>query len=63
MEKRYYRKDGSIVWVDLTVSAMWAPGEEPDYHIAVVVDLTRRKKAEDELRKFSRAVEQSLSSV
>ena len=63
MEKRYYRKDGSIVWVDLTVSAMWAPGEEPDYHIAVVVDLTKRKKAEDELRKFSRAVEQSLSSV
>ena len=46
MEKRYYRKDGGIVWVDLTVSAMWAPGEEPDYHIAVVVDLTKRKKAE-----------------
>ena len=63
MEKRYYRKDGGIVWVELTVSAMWAPGEVPDYHIAVVVDLTRRKKAEDELRKFSRAVEQSLSSV
>ena len=63
MEKRYYRKDGSLVWVDLTVSAMWAPGEEPDYHIAVVVDLTKRKKAEDELRKFSRAVEQSLSSI
>ena len=63
MEKRYYRKDGSIVWVELTVSAMWAPGEVPDYHIAVVVDLTKRKKAEDELRKFSRAVEQSLSSV
>jgi PAS domain S-box-containing protein len=63
MEKRYYHKDGSTVWVDLTVSAMWAPGEEPDYHIAVVVDLTKRKKAEDELRKFSRAVEQSLSSV
>ena len=54
MEKRYYRKDGGIVWVELTVSAMWAPGEEPDYHIAVVVDLTKRKKAEDELRKFSR---------
>jgi PAS domain S-box-containing protein len=63
MEHRYYRKDGSVVWVELTVSAMWEPGEEPDYHIAVIVDLTKRKKAEDELRKFSRAVEQSLSSI
>jgi PAS domain S-box-containing protein len=46
MEKRYYRKDGTIVWVSLTVSPLWAEGAEPDYHIAVVQDITERKQTE-----------------
>jgi len=46
MEKRYVKKDGVLVWVKLTVSPMWKPGEEPDYHIAVVLDITDRKLAE-----------------
>ena len=50
MEKRYCRTDGSVVWVNLTVSPMWAPGQEPDYQIAIVEDITRRKQAEDALR-------------
>lgn len=50
MEKRYYRKDGSIVWVNLTVSPTWSPGEEPQYHIAVVKDISQRKQAEQDLR-------------
>jgi PAS domain S-box-containing protein len=51
MEKRYLRKDGSIVWVTLAVTPMWAPGEEPTHHIAVVEDITARKQAEENLRK------------
>ena len=50
MEKRYYHKDGSIVWVNLTVSPMWHVGAEPDYHIAVVEDITERKRVEEKLR-------------
>ncbi len=50
MEKRYFQKDGSIVWVNLTVSPTWAPGEQPRFHIAIVEDITERKRAEDELR-------------
>ena len=49
MEKRYCHKDGSIVWVNLTVSPMWGPGQEPDYHIAVVENITDRKRAEEAL--------------
>jgi two-component system sensor histidine kinase/response regulator len=63
MEKRYYRRDGSIVWVNLTVSPMWARGGTPDYHIAIVEDISRRKRIEEDLLIFSRAVEQSISSV
>lgn len=50
MEKRYIRPDGSIVWVNMTVSPMWQQGEEPRTHIAVVVDITPRKTLEDEFR-------------
>ena len=33
MEKRYIRKDGSIVWGNLTVSALWDAGQSPDYPV------------------------------
>jgi PAS domain S-box-containing protein len=49
MEKRYFHKNGSVIWVNLTVSPMWKKGGKPKYHIAVVEDITSRKKAEDKL--------------
>jgi len=45
-EKRYVRKDGSTVWVSLTVSAIGAPGTAPTTFIAVVQDIAERKQAE-----------------
>ncbi|WP_026436529.1 EAL domain-containing protein [Acidovorax sp. JHL-9] len=51
METRYFHRDGHTVWVDLTVSPMWAPGAQPGFHIAVVQDITARKQMEDHLRK------------
>ncbi len=50
LEKRYYRKDGTIVWVALTVSPLWSPGAAPTKHVAVVQDITDRKAAEAKLR-------------
>jgi PAS domain S-box-containing protein/putative nucleotidyltransferase with HDIG domain len=50
LEKRYRRKDGSLVWVNLTVSPLWEAGEAPNYHIAVVEDITNRKIAEAEVK-------------
>jgi PAS domain S-box-containing protein len=46
-EERYVRKDGSQVSVSVTISAMWAPGEAPDYFIAVVQDISERKRMEE----------------
>ncbi len=45
-EKRYVRKDGSIVWVNLNVAPLWEPGQPPAHHIAAVQDITKRKEAE-----------------
>ena len=47
MEKHYFQKDKSIIWVNLTVSLIWKDNGEPDYFIAVVEDITKRKLAED----------------
>ncbi len=54
MEKRYIRKDGSVVWVNLTVSLTRDTGGNPDYFIAVVEDISRRKGADAALRRMSK---------
>jgi diguanylate cyclase (GGDEF)-like protein/PAS domain S-box-containing protein len=46
MEKRYIHKNGSLVWVALTVSPMWTAGAVPNFHIAIVQDISARKATE-----------------
>ena len=47
--KRYIRKDGSVIWANVTVSRLWAEGDEPDFVMAAVEDITDRKRSEDAL--------------
>ena len=49
LEKRYVRKDGSLVWVNLTVSPVYAPSGEIKYAIGIVEDITQRKQIEEQL--------------
>lgn len=53
IEKRYRRKDGRSIWVRNTVSLI--PGAEgsPRFIVAIVEDVTARKRAEEELRVLS----------
>ncbi len=48
MEKRYIRKDGDIVWANLTVSLVRRQDNSPDYFISVIEDITLRKRVERE---------------
>jgi PAS domain S-box-containing protein len=57
IEKRYRRRNGSMVWVNLTVSPTWKPGERPDFHIAIIEDITARKHFEAQLRDMNQALE------
>ncbi|HEU4340232.1 MAG TPA: PAS domain S-box protein, partial [Candidatus Binatia bacterium] len=50
MEKRYVRKDGSLVWAEITVSLRRAADGRPVYFIGAVEDITGRKRAQEELR-------------
>ncbi|MGD9773253.1 bifunctional diguanylate cyclase/phosphodiesterase [Diaphorobacter sp.] len=58
LEKRYRRKDGGTLWVDLRVSPLRLSGETGQ-HLAVVQDITERKHMEQALRQS----EQRLRSI
>jgi PAS domain S-box-containing protein len=57
LEKRYLRKDGSVVWVDLSISVQRDAAGDPCYLIAVVQDISERKRLEVELRQAKEAAE------
>ncbi len=50
MEKRYRRKDGSILWAQLSVSVIRAANGAPEAIIGAVEDITERKQAEEAIR-------------
>lgn len=49
-EKRYVRKDGTIVWVNMIRSLMRDAEGTPEYFIICISDVSRRKQAEVALR-------------
>jgi diguanylate cyclase (GGDEF)-like protein/PAS domain S-box-containing protein len=49
LEKRYLRKDGSLIWVKLTVSAQCDDEGRVLYNIAIVEDIDARKAGEQSL--------------
>ncbi|MBU1744465.1 MAG: PAS domain S-box protein [Proteobacteria bacterium] len=50
LEKRYHKKNGETVWVNITVSPLWKPGETPERNMVVVENITERKRAEEQLQ-------------
>ncbi|MSU51238.1 MAG: PAS domain S-box protein [Opitutus sp.] len=50
LEKRYFRKDGSEIWAEIKVAALWAPGAAPDHVVAMLQDISERKANEVMLR-------------
>jgi PAS domain S-box-containing protein len=61
-EKRYIRKDGSLVWVNLTVSGARHASGELKRFISVVDDITDRKVAEEAQRASEARLELALDA-
>jgi PAS domain S-box-containing protein len=57
MEKRYFHKNGAIVWVHLSVSLVRSDDNTPLFFISQIKNITDRKKAEEELRKAVAEIE------
>ncbi|MCA9837543.1 MAG: PAS domain S-box protein [Trueperaceae bacterium] len=49
MEKRYFRKDGEIVWVQLSVAVVLGENGQVDYFISQIQDITEQKRAQLQL--------------
>jgi PAS domain S-box-containing protein len=51
MESRYRRKDGSLIWTDVSLVLVPVAESAPAFFAVVIVDITERKRAEEELRR------------
>ena len=63
LEKRYLRKDGSLVWTRVSVSLVRDASGNPDYFLSVIEDISERKQAEQALVRLATAVEQAAESI
>ena len=58
IDKRYLRKDGELVWVEVTVSSIGGEGGEPEEILGVIQDITERRlaltRAHEELERLAR---------
>jgi PAS domain S-box-containing protein len=57
MDKRYIRKEGTLIWINLTVSLMRHPDGTPDYFISVIEDISDRKRSEEQIKYYAAQLE------
>ena len=58
LEKRFIRKDGQVLWCNLTASIISDDDGKPIYGLGMVEDITQRKLGEEELRKHREHLEE-----
>ncbi|MEK6630726.1 MAG: PAS domain S-box protein, partial [Acidobacteriota bacterium] len=62
-EKRYLRKDGRIVWANITLTPVPGPDGRPSHLISVIEDVSERKRAEAERAQLAAIVESSQDAI
>ena len=63
IEKRYIRKDGQTIWVNLTVSIVRSAAREPLYLVAFIEDITERREAQVEVGRTLSLLRATLEST
>ncbi len=61
MEKRYFHKQGNIVWILLSVSLVRDKAGTPLHFISQIQDITERKQAEDLIQNLNKTLEQRVA--
>lgn len=64
IEKRYFRKDGQMLWANLSVSLVRDESGEPEYFVSSIEDISERVRTSERLvhdEKILRALFQSVS--
>ena len=63
IEKRYIRKDGQVIWVNLTVSIVRSALKEPLYLVAFIEDISERREAQTEVSRTLSLLRATLEST
>ncbi|HEX4950473.1 MAG TPA: PAS domain S-box protein [Blastocatellia bacterium] len=63
LEKRYFRKDGSTLWVNLTANVQRDEQGTPQYFIAFIEDISPRKQAEEQLRESQEIIQRQFAEI
>lgn len=63
MEKRYFHKNGSIIWIVLNVSLVRNVDGTPKHFISQIQDISERKQIEDRLRATQYAVDHAADQI
>ena len=63
LEKRYFHKQGHVIWVRLAGSIIRDDLGHPLHFVAQIEDITPRKRAEEEVRRFVSLVEHSSDYI
>jgi PAS domain S-box-containing protein len=63
LEKRYAKKTGEALWVNLTVAAIRGQNGEVLYALGMVEDISRRKLAEQERERLVSDLQQALDKI
>jgi len=61
--KRYRRKDGNVIWADVSSTLVPATGDTPAFFATVVVDINERKRAEEELHQKEISLREAQSEL
>ncbi len=66
-QKRYLRKDGSIVWGEISIRLVRDANNEPLYFLPIIQNITKRKQAEEALcaseEKYRQIVEMAREGI
>jgi PAS domain S-box-containing protein len=60
LEKRYLRKDGKVIWVDLNCSVVEDEAGKPIHFLTYIRNISEKKHLEEELEQYSRDLEQRV---
>ncbi len=63
MHKRYLKPNGEIVWINKTIAPVGIGKSGVPMHLAMIEDITEKKKSEEELHRLSQAVTQNPVSI
>lgn len=63
LQKRYFRKDGKIIWVNLTVALVRDPDGAPKYAISAVEDISESKRTAEALEESNRLAALRLREI